>query len=269
MSESQAARERVCVEKSCEGRKTQMIACGWNEAHCSPSKTPFLICQGGGGRKKADGGISLRRKEKNWVGNGAVGSRVICLFASQKISQLSFSIFPHTHSLSLSLSVTWLQKYIASCTGHAHARWNFKNTPLACVRTLVYGRRCLQFLLREHVGGRGRLKNVWARGRGRVAANGVRAGFCQVKEKWAGCWVVGGCVGGARGKGGGRGQGQRCKIYLLPSENFDPWVVNLSKESSQLNRKHEEEGGLGLWARWYVGVGVGWWRGRGEWGTQS
>lgn len=31
------------------------------------------------------------------------------------------------------------------------------------------------------------------------------------------------------------------KIYLLLSENFDPRVVNLSKESSQLNRKHEEE----------------------------
>lgn len=39
--------------------------------------------------------------------------------------------------------------------------------------------------------------------------------------------------------------GRRCKIYLLPSENFDPGVVNLSKESSQLNRKHEEEGGMG------------------------
>ena len=37
--------------------------------------------------------------------------------------------------------------------------------------------------------------------------------------------------------------GGRCKIYLLPSENFDPGVVNLSKESSQLNRKHEEERG--------------------------
>lgn len=43
-------------------------------------------------------------------------------------------------------------------------------------------------------------------------------------------------------KGGGW-----CKIYLQSSENFDPRVVNLSKESSQLNRKHEEErkGGVG------------------------
>lgn len=41
----------------------------------------------------------------------------------------------------------------------------------------------------------------------------------------------------------GEGEAGRgwCKIYLLPSENFDPRVVNLSKESSQLNRKHEEE----------------------------
>lgn len=45
---------------------------------------------------------------------------------------------------------------------------------------------------------------------------------------------------GADGGGGGGG-----KIYLLPSENFDPRVVNLSKESSQLNRKHEEEGKRG------------------------
>lgn len=44
-----------------------------------------------------------------------------------------------------------------------------------------------------------------------------------------------------RRRGGG-------KIYLQPSENFDPRVVNLSKESSQLNRKHEEErkGGVGV-----------------------
>lgn len=53
--------------------------------------------------------------------------------------------------------------------------------------------------------------------------------FYQVKEK----------------QGGGRR-----KIYLLPSENFDPGVVNLSKESSQLNRKHEEERGDGRWGGW-------------------
>lgn len=55
---------------------------------------------------------------------------------------------------------------------------------------------------------------------------------------------------------GRRRRGRRgCKIYLLLSENFDPRVVNLSKESSQLNRKHEEEkrgslegGGRGLGA---------------------
>lgn len=40
---------------------------------------------------------------------------------------------------------------------------------------------------------------------------------------------------------GWRGEAGRCKIYLLLSENFDPRVVNLSEESSQLNRKHEEE----------------------------
>lgn len=53
----------------------------------------------------------------------------------------------------------------------------------------------------------------------------------------------------------GRGRKRRggCKIYLLPSENFDPRVVNLSKESSQLNRKHEEE--RGLWRRRLEGVG--------------
>lgn len=39
----------------------------------------------------------------------------------------------------------------------------------------------------------------------------------------------------------GVGEAGRCKIYLLLSENFDPRVVNLSEESSQLNRKHEEE----------------------------
>lgn len=71
--------------------------------------------------------------------------------------------------------------------------------------------------------------------------------FYQVKEK----------------QGGGR-----CKIYLLPSENFDPGVVNLSKESSQLNRKHEEERGalvvvveglgcLGWWGGVVVGGGGG------------
>lgn len=38
----------------------------------------------------------------------------------------------------------------------------------------------------------------------------------------------------------GEGRGWH-KIYLLLSENFDPGVVNLSKESSQLTRKHEEE----------------------------
>lgn len=60
---------------------------------------------------------------------------------------------------------------------------------------------------------------------------------------------VGRWVGGCGWVGGGMrgGQGQRCKIYLLPSENFDPRVVNLSKKSSQLNRKHEEEGGGGGW----------------------
>lgn len=45
----------------------------------------------------------------------------------------------------------------------------------------------------------------------------------------------------------------RCKIYLLLSKNFDPKVVNLSKESSQLNRKHGEErrrGGRGGWGHW-------------------
>lgn len=47
--------------------------------------------------------------------------------------------------------------------------------------------------------------------------------------------------------------GGRYKIYLLPSENFDPRVVNLSKESSQLNRKHEKERGRGLEA-WGRGV---------------
>lgn len=57
-------------------------------------------------------------------------------------------------------------------------------------------------------------------------------------------------------KHGAEEEGRRgCKIYLLLSENFDPRVVNLSKESSQLNRKHEEEkrgslegGGRGLGA---------------------
>lgn len=47
-----------------------------------------------------------------------------------------------------------------------------------------------------------------------------------------------------------------CKIYLLLSENFDPGVVNLSKESSQLNRKHEKEGGGGGWRAGRVGVAV-------------
>lgn len=65
-----------------------------------------------------------------------------------------------------------------------------------------------------------------------------------------GSWCVGG-GGGARrlfrvcvflSGEGEAGRGGWCKIYLLPSENFDPRVVNLSKESSQLNRKHEEEG---------------------------
>lgn len=50
--------------------------------------------------------------------------------------------------------------------------------------------------------------------------------------------------------GGGRG-GVGGKIYLLLSENFDPAVVNLSKESSQLNRKHEKE-------RWGCRGGGGW-----------
>lgn len=54
-------------------------------------------------------------------------------------------------------------------------------------------------------------------------------------------------------KGGGW-----CKIYLQSSENFDPRVVNLSKESSQLNRKHEEERKGGSGRAWYVfGWGVG------------
>lgn len=67
--------------------------------------------------------------------------------------------------------------------------------------------------------------------------------FYQVKEK------QGGWVGGERG---------RCKIYLLPSENFDPGVVNLSKESSQLNRKHEEErGDVGVGGAGMFGGGGG------------
>lgn len=63
--------------------------------------------------------------------------------------------------------------------------------------------------------------------------------FYQVKEK----------------QGGGR-----CKIYLLPSENFDPGVVNLSKESSQLNRKHEEERGALVVVVEGLGC-LGWWGG--------
>lgn len=60
-----------------------MIACGWNEAHSSPSSSPLSYLPGGGGKKKADGGISLGRKEKNEVGNRAAGIKGRWFFASQ------------------------------------------------------------------------------------------------------------------------------------------------------------------------------------------
>lgn len=61
---------------------------------------------------------------------------------------------------------------------------------------------------------------------------------------------------GVRGRGGGAR-----KIYLLLSENFDPRVVNLSKESSQLNRKHEEErkrGEAGMFGVFFRSEDRGW-----------
>lgn len=59
----------------------------------------------------------------------------------------------------------------------------------------------------------------------------------------------------------GAGEGGWRKIYLLLSENFDPRVVNLSKESSQLNRKHEEErkgGEAGMFGVFFRSEDQGW-----------
>lgn len=92
---------------------------------------------------------------------------------------------PPSHSLSLSpthsLSHT-TARHIRPRVQHMHmqtharARWNFERTPLACgVRTLVHtdrGAWCitvatpLLFLLREHVGGEGQMKECMREGQG-------------------------------------------------------------------------------------------------------
>lgn len=102
-SEAQPARESVCG-KTERGEETQMIACWWNEVHSAPSSSPLLIYQGGGGKNKADGGISLGRKQKNQVGNRVAGTSGRCSFwFSKQYPAPSYPPTPHP-PLTLSLS---------------------------------------------------------------------------------------------------------------------------------------------------------------------